>query len=104
MSYSFNVSASTKSDAKTAVAAKVDEMIVSQPIHARDKQAILANASAVIDLLSDTVPEDHYVAVSCSGYVSWTDVALKSDGSNAAEIPLKTASISAVASYFKPVV
>ncbi len=102
MSYSFNVSAATKSDARAAVAAKLDEVIASQLIHTRDKDAILANASAVIDLLSDAAPADHVVRVSCNGYVSWADVALLPDGSNAADIPFRSASISAGASYVKP--
>jgi hypothetical protein len=102
VSYSFNVSAATKSDAKVAVATKLDEVIAAQAIHARDKVAILANASAVIDLLSDVVPAGHVLSVGCSGYVGWNDVALKEDGSNVADIPFRSVSVSASASYHQP--
>lgn len=69
MSYSFNVKAADRSAAKSAVEAKFDEVISQQPIHARDRAAVLANASAVIDLLGDDDTKD--VSVSCNGYVSW---------------------------------
>jgi hypothetical protein len=72
MSYSFSVLAANKAAAKEAVAAKFDEMVVaSQPIHARDRAAVLANANTVIDLLADDDTKD--VRVSCNGYVSWTN-------------------------------
>ncbi|CAL77434.1 hypothetical protein BRADO3657 [Bradyrhizobium sp. ORS 278] len=94
MSYSFNIRATSKVSAKSAVAAAFDNVVVSQPIHARDKAAALANASAVIDLLADDAPEGHLIAVSCNGYVGWREVLL-ADGSN----PLNAASVSAQASY-----
>lgn len=93
MSYSFNVQASTKSAAKDAVAVKFDEVIATQPIHARDKTAALANANAVIDLLMDD--DTREISVSVNGYVGWQEV-LRDDGSN----PLQSASVSASASYF----
>ncbi|WP_316200410.1 MULTISPECIES: hypothetical protein [unclassified Bradyrhizobium] len=103
MSYSFNIYAGSKSEAKVAVATKLEEVIATQAIHARDKSAILANASAVIDLLTDAVPDGHLIYVGCNGSLSWTDVALEADGSNAADIPLRTASIAAHASYVRPI-
>lgn len=69
MSYSFQVKASTKAIAKDAVAAKFDEIVAQQPIHARDRAVVIANASCVIDLLADNDGKD--VVVSCNGYVSW---------------------------------
>jgi hypothetical protein len=69
MSYSFSLRAADKSAAKAAVEAKFDEVIASQPVHVRDKAAVLANAGAVIDLLVDDDTKD--VTVSCNGYVSW---------------------------------
>lgn len=92
MSYSFNVQAPTKAAAKDAVAAKFDEVIASQPIHTRDKAAALANAGAVIDLLSGD--DTRAISVSVSGSVQWRDE-LRPDGSN----PLQGASVSAFASY-----
>ncbi|WP_316228388.1 MULTISPECIES: hypothetical protein [unclassified Bradyrhizobium] len=98
MSYSFTVRAATKAEAKAAVAAQFDQVVVTQPIHARDKDAALVNAGAVIDLLADQGPDDHEIAVSCNGYVGWRE-ALRDDGSN----PLSAASVSASASYVMPV-
>lgn len=71
MSYSFNVKAADKAAAKVAVEAKFDETVVAQqPVHARDRAAVLANANTVIDLLADDETKD--VSVSCNGYVSWS--------------------------------
>ncbi|UFZ05462.1 hypothetical protein LQG66_03860 [Bradyrhizobium ontarionense] len=97
MSYSFGVWAKSKAEAKAAVAAKLDEVIATQAIHARDKSAILANAAAVIDLLGDAVPDGHEIHVGCNGSVSWIE-----DGSNVADIPLRSGSISASATYHRP--
>lgn len=72
MSYSFNVKAATKALAMAAVASKFAEIVASQPIHARDRAAVLANAEASIGLLTDDDSKD--VAVSCNGYVSWSGV------------------------------
>jgi hypothetical protein len=69
MSYSFNIKAATKPKAKAAVAAKFDEIVAQQPVHSRDRDAVLANADLVIDLLADDETKD--ISVSCSGYVSW---------------------------------
>lgn len=69
MSYSFNVKAATKAEAKAAVEAEFDKVLDNQPEHARDKAAALANANAVIDLLADDETRD--VGVSCNGYISW---------------------------------
>ena len=92
MSYSFSVQASSKAAAKDEIAAKFDEVISAQPIHARDKAAALANASAVIDLLMDDDTRD--ISVSVNGYVGWEEN-LREDGSN----PLRSASVSAGASF-----
>lgn len=70
MSYSFSVAAPSKAEAKEQVVAKFDEMVVSQPTHAADREVALANANAVIDLLQEPVAPDQ-VRVSCSGYLSW---------------------------------
>lgn len=69
MSYSFSVKAATKAEAKEAVAKYFDEPVIAhQPVHTRDRAAVLANASAVIDLLADDEAKD--VQVSCNGYIS----------------------------------
>ena len=90
MSYSFQVKAATKAEAKAAVAAKFDaDVITVFPVHARDREAVLANASAVIDLAADDDTKD--IQVSVAGYVGW----------NSAEpqdvVPLTTVSITASA-------
>jgi hypothetical protein len=69
MSYSFQVKAATKAEAKAAVEAEFDKVVEQQPEHARDKAAALANANASIDLLADDDTQD--VSVSCNGYISW---------------------------------
>lgn len=70
MSYSFSAKAANKAAAKEAVAAKFDEMVVHQPVHAHDRAAALTNANTVIDLLVDNDSKD--VFVSCHGSVGWT--------------------------------
>ena len=70
MSYSFQVKAPTKVAAKEAVAAEFEKIVGYQPMHVRDRDAVVANASAVIDLLADDESKD--VGVSCNGYLSWS--------------------------------
>ncbi|WP_316172390.1 hypothetical protein [Bradyrhizobium sp. SZCCHNRI2049] len=94
MSYSFSVKAATKADAKVAVAAAFDRVVEAQPIHARDKQAAVANAGAMIDLLTDDAPSGCVISVNCNGYVGWLDM-LREDCGN----PLNAASVSAAAAY-----
>lgn len=84
MSYSFSVMAADKAAAKAAVAAKFDEMVASQPVHARDRAAVLANANAVIDLLADDDTKD--VRVNFNGYVSWTNPASEEPAFNSVAI------------------
>lgn len=90
MSYSFQVKAPTKAAAKEAVTAKFDEIVVQQPIHARDRAAVICNAVAVIDLLADD--DSKAIVVSCNGYVSWPSGGVE-------DARLSSASISASASY-----
>jgi hypothetical protein len=71
MSYSFSVKAVTKVEAKAAVAKYFDDQVIAhQPVHARDRAAVIANADAIIDLLADDDTKD--IQVSCNGYVSWS--------------------------------
>lgn len=89
MSYSFQVKAATKADAKALVEEEFEKVVRHQPCHARDKAAAIANANAVIDLLADDDTMD--VSVFCHGYVSWQ---VPGDGS---DVPLCSAQISASA-------
>lgn len=71
MSYSFTITAPNKSDAKIAIEKHFDEQVIAwQPVHARDRSAVLSNAKSAIDLLADRPDMD--VRVDCDGYVSWT--------------------------------
>jgi hypothetical protein len=69
MSYSFQVKTGTKAEAKAAVEAAFDAVVAQQSIHKRDRDAALATANAMIDLLVDD--PDLWVSVSVNGYVSW---------------------------------
>lgn len=90
MSYSFQVKAPTKAEAVQAVTAKFDEVVKQQPVHARDRDAVLANAGCVINLLADDDSKD--VIVSVNGYVSWAS-------GTADEAKLNSAAVSASAGY-----
>lgn len=90
MSYSFQVKAADKASAKAAVEAKFDEVISTQPVHARDRAVVLANANAIVDLLADDDSKD--VLVSCNGYVSWPSGAVE-------DAQLNSAAVSASAGY-----
>lgn len=91
MGYSFTIKAPTKAAALAAVAEKVNEIVASQPVHERDRPAILANAQALVGLLHDEQDQD--VCVACTGYLSWKDPAQPT----AAEVT--TAVITCSASY-----
>lgn len=71
MSYSFGVRATSKADAKQQVAAKFDETIAQQPIHAADREQAQAAAHAFIDALHDDEAKD--VVASVSGWISSQD-------------------------------
>lgn len=92
MSYSFSVKAASKAAALAAVAAKFDEDVVKHmPVHARDRDAVLANAANVVGILADDDTKD--VTVSINGYVSWQTPEPQD------VVPLTYASISASAGH-----
>jgi hypothetical protein len=95
VSYAFSVKAPNKVEAKQLVADRMDDVVKSQPIHARDKAAAVAAAGAMIDLLADDA--DMHVSVSVNGYVSWREV-LRDDASN----PLHSANVTAGAALVAP--
>jgi hypothetical protein len=95
MSYSFSVTAAGKVAAKAALAAKFDEVVAAQPIHARDREAAIANGNAAIDLLVDDAAL--HIAVSMNGYVGWRE-----NLTEAGDNDLTAASISASASLVTP--
>lgn len=67
MSYVFSVRAATAALAMAAVAAKFDEVVTSQPIHAADREQAQAAAEAFIGLVP--LPEGREYTVSVSGSV-----------------------------------
>lgn len=69
MSYSFDFAVGTKDEAKARAASELDNVVNGQPAHAKDRQAALAAASAVIDLLIDDGSMD--IRVSMHGSVGW---------------------------------
>lgn len=77
MSYSFSIKAPNKADAKAAVDGAFRAVVDSQPIHARDRDAALAAAGAMIDLLVDA--PGMQISVSVNGYVSWRDGRTEAD-------------------------
>lgn len=71
MSYSFNVRAATKAEAKEAVKVEFGRVLDFQPEHERDLAVATQHADAVIDLLGDETPDGYEITVSCNGYISW---------------------------------
>jgi hypothetical protein len=68
MSYSFQIRAATKAEAKAKVAAELDKVAAAQVCHERDKAQ--ATFRAFIDLVADDDSQD--LAVTCSGSLSGT--------------------------------
>jgi hypothetical protein len=70
MSYSFNVTATSKAEAKEKIAAQFDTILASQPVHAADRASAQAAAQSYVDMLQDPADGEE-IAVSVNGYVSW---------------------------------
>lgn len=71
MSYSFSVRGATKQAILSAVAEEMAKVVASQPVHAADQQAVMANATAVVGLMADDESRD--ISISCNGSI-WTGV------------------------------
>lgn len=69
MSYSFNVRGATKALALAAIAAKLDETVAAQPIHAADRQAAEETAKTFVAMLGEPA-DGQEVSVSVNGYAS----------------------------------
>lgn len=69
MSYSFGVRGATKTDAIAKVAAELDKVVTSQPIHSTDRAQAQAAAEAFINVIPDDETKDVYVSV--RGSVGW---------------------------------
>lgn len=89
MSYSISFTVPTKAEAKARVASEMDNIVASQPVHAKDRDPVIAVAGSFIDLLRDDDSKD--VQVQISGYLVY-------DGYSFDPTPnLTTASVSAIA-------
>lgn len=91
MSYSFNFTAASKSEAKDKAKAELDRVVEQQPIHRNDQAQALAAAQAFIDLVPEP-EEGQVVYVNVNGSVGWKGV-LGGDG--AADISSAAVSVSA---------
>jgi hypothetical protein len=72
MSYSFTVSGTSKADAVAKVAAEFEHVVAAQPVHAADKDAAVAAATAFVVLLQEPA-ENEFIAVNVYGSLSWQD-------------------------------
>ena len=70
MSYSFSIVAKTKSEAKDKVEEEFSNVVLSQPIHASDRNAAQKAAQMFVDSLADPSPEES-ITVSVYGSVGW---------------------------------
>jgi hypothetical protein len=70
MSYSFNVTAASKAEAKQKIAAEFDSVLANQPVHAADRASAQAAAEAFVDVVNEPA-EGEELAVTVNGYVSW---------------------------------
>lgn len=68
MSYSFNVRAADKADARAKVAAELDKVVASQPIHEIDRAQAEAAAEAFLSLLGEPGAQQE-ISVSVSGSI-----------------------------------
>lgn len=89
MSYSFNVRAKSKDEAKTLVAEQLDNVVKSQPIHANDREVAEKAFGDVLELV--TVPEGRDVVVSVSGSVGWNGVMI--EGKPVEDLELNSANL-----------
>jgi hypothetical protein len=69
MSYSFTVRAKDRNDARQVIVNRFDEVIKSQPIHARDREGVIKGVKALVDLIA--IPEGHVLSITCNGSVGW---------------------------------
>jgi hypothetical protein len=95
MSYSFNIRAASKANARERAAQEFDSVVASQPVHAQDRTAALAALDAYLDLLVDDATRDIIVSVNGSVSYDWApDV-------EATAVPLTNASVG-VGAYLAP--
>lgn len=75
MSYSFLAGGPTKTDAILDAESKFDKVCADMPVHEKDKDAVLANMRAMVNLLPDAGEGEH-VELALSGWIAMrTDIA-----------------------------
>lgn len=70
MSYSFSVTADTKSDANRQIREQFDAVVVAQPSHAADKEAAVVAAQTLVRLLGEPREGDE-IYVNMYGSLGW---------------------------------
>lgn len=96
MSYSFSVRALSRAALAAAISDKLDEVVVHQPIHSRDRGQAQAAAEAFASLVGEP-PEGHDFMATVSGYLSWQH----GDHADGSEIKLTGASVSVSVGHAK---
>lgn len=75
MSYSFSVLAPTKDEALVKVGEELTKIVVAQPVHRADQEAVQGAVAVFVDLLAVNDTQD--VGVSVSGSIWKTDVGVQ---------------------------
>jgi len=70
MSYSFTVTADTKTDATRQIREQFDSVVIGQPSHAADKEAVVVAAQTLVRLLAEPDSGDE-ICVSMIGSLGW---------------------------------
>ena len=82
MSYSFSVRGASKEEAWDLARSALEKIIISQPVHTRDKLVALTHVTSLCALIVD--PDAFQdVIISMNGSVSWNDKALTGVSSSA---------------------
>lgn len=76
MSYSFSAKAATKALVLVAIAAKLDEVVVAQPVHAVDRDQALASAKEMLSVVEDDPARE--ISVSVHGSVWKSEAGVQS--------------------------
>lgn len=80
MSYSLSLKAANKADLKAKLVKAFDEQVLRhQPMHVRDRDAMLAAVHAYIDLLKDPEEGRQEIVVRVGGYVNWREPVAKGE-------------------------
>lgn len=70
MSYSFNVLANSKAEARQKAVVEFDKVATAQPEHKADRDQALAALDAFLDIVSPAA-DDNTISVSMSGSLGW---------------------------------